>query len=167
MERTAALLSKRIGYYKNIMLIQPLNERQQRKLEEYTQALEEIKEQRFAENLEEKKAQIEQRLEINRARSRNKPRYVIGDLRFKTQREAYEYYTNYMMTHKEIEEKDAENITALVKRHPEFGFDETKHTISIETNYDPPGNIRSFALRDKSTDKVIQYLSLKTLVRRP
>lgn len=161
------LLQKKLAYYKHLQLIKPLTQKQQQAFETYSKQLDELKSIKTADNSTRKQKYIDYLKRNNenaKQRYHNSFRYNIGELKFKTQKEANEYFQNYLKTHENIvDEHDLHNIICLIERHP-IGFNPLTQHVEIRKN-DEWFDTNNFAIVDNNTNEVIKFLSVMTCIR--
>lgn len=130
-------LQRKLFYYKTLETKQTLNASQQQKRELYTKQLAELTSSR------EPKQQ------------NKRVKYIIGELKFKTQKEANTYFQDYLQTHDDVDS----NALCCVKRHPDWI---EGSTVEIRPNETYP-QYKNFVIIHPDGSE--NYVSVKTCIK--
>ena len=164
-------IMNKLNYYKRLMKVGDLTEKQQNKYNEYLTQYNNLKTNKPLKTDEEEKEQIKAYIESNKAHARERhqrlkpePKYkfVYGELRFRTKKDVLKYFKDYLANNDVITPDLYPSFVEFVKHHP-LGFDEEKQTLIIEVNKEYKGNVKNLTILTKETGHK-KHVSLDTVL---
>jgi hypothetical protein len=157
--QTPREIMNKLNYYKRLMKLGRLTEKQQNKYDEYLEQYELVKTNKPLKTDEEEKEQIKAYIESNKAHARERfqrlkpePKYkfVYGELKFRTKKDVLAYFKDYLAKNDNITPDLYPSFVEFVKHHP-LGFNEKTQTLIIETNNEYKGNIKNLTILTNET----------------
>lgn len=115
-----------IAYYKRLIKAgKELNTKQQKKFDELTALINKYNEDKL-DNIDKEAVKqhaievIEKNKERSKERAKNTFKYVFGGLKFKTIKDANQYFSQYLSTHDETDNVEDADVITLVMNHPAY-----------------------------------------------
>lgn len=169
--QTPREIMNKLNYYKRLLKLGKLTEKQQNKYDEYLAQYQSVKEDKHLKSEEEEKEQIKAYIESNkiRARERNqrmkpepKYKFVYGDLRFRTKKDVIAYFKDYLANNDFITPDLYPSFVEFVKHHP-LGFNEETQTLIIEINEEYKDKVKNLTILTNETGHK-KHVSLTTIL---
>lgn len=169
--QTPREIMNKLNYYKRLMKVNKLTEKQQNKYNEYLAQYELVKKDKRLKTEEEEKEQIKAYIESNKAHARERfqrlkpePKYkfVYGELRFRTKKDVLKYFKDYLANNDVITPDLYPSFVEFVKHHP-LGFNEETQTLIIEVNKEYKGNVKNLTILTNETGHK-KHVSISTVL---
>lgn len=164
-------IKNKLNYYKRLMKVGNLTEKQQKKFDEYSAQYQSIKAGKHLKSEEEEKEQIKAYFENNKAHARERhqrlkpePKYkfVYGELKFRTKKDVMTYFKNYLANNDTITKDLYPSFVEFVKHHP-LGFDEETQTLMIEANNEYKDGVKNLVILTNETGHK-KHVSINTVL---